>query len=30
MQVTMEELQEYLTKHYAIHSNGIETSLFMK
>ena len=30
MQVTMEDLQEYLTKHYAIHSNGIETSLFMK
>ena len=30
MQVTMEDLQEYLTKHYAQHSNGVETSLFMK
>ena len=30
MQVTFEDLQEYLTQHYAIHSNGIETSLFMK
>ena len=30
MQVTMEELQEYLAQHYAHHSNGVETSLFMK
>ena len=30
MQVTIEDLQEYLTQHYTIHSNGIETSLLMK
>ena len=30
MQVTIEDLQEYLTQHYAIHSNVIETSLFRK
>ena len=30
MQVTMEDLQEYLAQHYAQHSNGVETSLFMK
>ena len=30
MQVTMEDLQEYLAQHYAQHSNCVETSLFMK
>jgi len=30
MQVTMEDLQECLAQHYAQHSNGVETSLFMK
>lgn len=30
MQVNITDLQEYLAQHYAIHSNGVETSLFMK
>ena len=30
MQVNFKDLQEYLAQHYAQHSNGVETSLFMK